>query len=96
LPHFPTLCDGYNDYSETIDGIFETDETNCERWPCDNQYTRHDGLWNCPDGADEAQFFHPVCHQSIGHPCLLHNTTELICLPLANSNDGIIDCYGGT
>ncbi|CAF3602955.1 unnamed protein product, partial [Rotaria socialis] len=33
LPHFPTLCDGYNDYSETIDGIFETDETNCERWP---------------------------------------------------------------
>ncbi|CAF3879303.1 unnamed protein product [Rotaria magnacalcarata] len=96
LPHFPTLCDGYNDYSEMIDGIFETDETNCERWQCDNQYTRCDGIWNCPNGADEAQCFHPVCHQSVGHPCLLHNTTEFICLPLANSNDGIIDCYGAT
>ncbi|CAF3359840.1 unnamed protein product [Rotaria sp. Silwood1] len=36
LLHFPTLCDGYTDYIEKINNVLETDETNCERWQCDN------------------------------------------------------------
>ena len=96
LPHFPTLCDSYIDYRENINGRIETDETNCEQWQCDNQYTRCDGIWNCPNGEDETRCFHPVCRELIGHPCLLHNTTEFVCLSMAYINDGIIDCYGGT
>jgi hypothetical protein len=96
LPHFPTLCDGYKEYDENINGQIETDETNCEEWQCDNQYTRCDGVWSCRNGADEAQCFHPICNGSHGHPCLLLNTTELICLPTANADDGIVDCLGAT
>ena len=31
----------------------DTDETECDYWPCNNTYTRCDGFWNCFDGADE-------------------------------------------
>lgn len=96
LPHFPTLCDGYVTYREKVGQDMETDETHCERWLCDNQYTRCDGIWNCRNGADEAQCFHPVCNGSRGHPCLLRNTSALICLAIENINDGIIDCLGAT
>ncbi len=92
LPHFPTLCDGYEDYTEET----ETDETNCEKWQCDNQYTRCDGIWNCRNGADETRCSNPICNEIRGHPCILANTTELICLPVANADDGKIDCLGAT
>ena len=95
-PHFSTLCDGYMDYRESLKGVLDTDETHCERWQCNNQYTRCDGIWNCPNGADEAECFHPVCRGLIGHPCVLRNTTEFKCLPLERANDGIIDCFGAT
>jgi hypothetical protein len=92
LPHFPTLCDGYEDYREQN----ETDETNCEKWQCDNQYTRCDGVWHCRNGLDESQCSHPVCNGTRGHPCILANTTKLICLPVSNADDGKIDCLGAT
>jgi hypothetical protein len=96
LPHFPTLCDGYIEYKELVNKHIETDETNCEAWQCDNQYTRCDGVWNCQNGADEAQCFHPICNGLVGHPCLLIDTAEFICLPIANVSDGIVDCLGAT
>jgi hypothetical protein len=96
LPHFPTLCDGYVEYSEKIKGQVETDETNCEEWQCDNLYTRCDGMWNCPNGADESRCFHQVCKENYGYPCILPNTTELVCLPVSSANNGIIDCLGAT
>lgn len=51
-PHQTTLsylnlCNGYTHMIPIlIDGQNETDETNCEEWPCDNQYTR------CDDALD--------------------------------------------
>ena len=96
LPHFPTLCDGYVDHTEKINEQIENDETHCEKWQCDNQYTRCDGFWNCRNGADEAQCSHPVCNGTRGYPCILANTTEFICLPLSYIDDGRIDCFGAT
>jgi hypothetical protein len=95
LPHFPTLCDGYTEYRELVNKQIETDETNCEAWQCNNQYTRCDGIWNCQNGADETECFHSICNGLLGHPCLLRNTAEFICLPIANVSDGIVDCLGG-
>ena len=91
IPHFPTVCDGYIEFSEGSD----TDETDCDHWLCDNQYTRCDLVWNCPNGQDEARCSYSPCRPN-EHPCLSMNTTELICLPLARANDGVVDCWGGT
>ncbi|UJR19304.1 hypothetical protein I4U23_022433, partial [Adineta vaga] len=89
IPHFPTLCNGLTEFEENI-------ETNCEMWQCDNQYTRCDGIWNCPNGEDENNCFHEICNGSIGQPCLLLYTAKYICLPIANISDGIVDCIGAT
>ncbi len=94
--HFPTICNGYVEYDQIINGQNETDETNCEQWQCDNQYTRCDAIWNCRNGADEARCSHPICKNIEGHPCLSPITTEYICLPLARAGDGKIDCLGAT
>jgi len=96
LPHFPTLCDRYTEYKEIINGEVETDETNCEEWLCDNQYTRCDGIWNCLNGADEIHCVHRFCNNKNAHPCLLWNSSQPICLPISRAGDGIIDCIGAT
>jgi hypothetical protein len=94
--HFSIICDGFVEYEKIINGQRETDEMHCNEWQCDNQYTRCDGIWNCRNGADDAQCSHPVCKNIIGHPCLLPNASELICLPLSRTDDGKFDCLGGT
>ncbi len=97
LPHFPTLCDGYVEYEELIDGrAIETDEANCEEWLCDNQYTRCDRIWNCRNGADEIHCTRPLCKNMNAHPCFLWNSSQPFCLPISRVADGIIDCVGAT
>jgi hypothetical protein len=96
LPHFPTLCDGYVERKELIDGAIETDETNCEEWLCDNQYTRCDRIWNCLNGADEIHCARRLCNNKDAHPCFLWNSSQPICLPISRAGDGIIDCVGAT
>ena len=52
---FPTICDGFQELlsNHDIQNQNETDETECEQWQCNNIYTHCDGIWNCPNGADE-------------------------------------------
>ncbi|CAF3857072.1 unnamed protein product, partial [Rotaria sordida] len=42
---FGLLCDGIND--SLLLELNETDETNCEYWPCNNPYTRCNAFRNC-------------------------------------------------
>ena len=96
---FQTICDGYIELQPILlDGHNETDETQCDQWPCDNIYTHCDGLWNCPKGEDEIG-----CYRSSSltcafdeHFCVSIQTLELICLALDKVNDGRIDCIGAT
>ncbi|CAF3079854.1 unnamed protein product [Rotaria sp. Silwood2] len=96
---FQTIYDGFIELSPVvIDGRNETDETECEQWPCDNSYTRCDGHWNCADGADEVDcnpsslLNCPIHH----HLCVSNETKQLTCLPIKKANDGKIDCVGAT
>ncbi|CAF1503439.1 unnamed protein product [Adineta ricciae] len=97
---FPTICNGFNDLNPIlIDGQNYTDETECNQWMCNNAYTRCNGYWDCYDGADEVD-----CHEFLsGLNCTAHSflclssiTHKFVCLSIDKSNDGNIDCLGGT
>jgi hypothetical protein len=94
---FPHICNGYEGGTAPVlvDELEEREETNCEHWPCDNVYTRCDGAWHCPDGADERYCGEPWCEFD-QHPCVSVSNHSVICLPLHQVNDGIIDCLGAS
>ena len=91
------ICDGYIDLpAEFTDRKNETDETNCEQWPCINPYTRCDGTWSCSNGADEVN-----CNSSSQcppnhHKCISPSTFNVECLPIDRAGNGIVDCLGST
>ena len=96
---FPTICDGFTELIPVlIDGRKETYETDCESWQCNNTYTRCDGFWNCFNGADEVDCdTSPLINcSSHHHICVSPNTSQFMCLPPKNANDGRTDCLGGT
>ncbi|UJR19833.1 hypothetical protein I4U23_022966 [Adineta vaga] len=91
---FPMFCDGFFDMRFDRNAI-ETDETNCESWPCINQYTRCNGHSNCRNGADELNCGQTVCSLDT-HPCVSPITNQLICIGLNKTGDGHIDCLGAS
>ena len=95
--YFPTICDGKTELLPVwIDERNETDETECQYWPCSNTYTRCDQFWFCDNGADEVNCPPSTCptHQ---HSCIdPNNRSQISCLPLIRAGDGFDDCLGGT
>ena len=96
--HYSRICDG-NAFSGpfVIDGQIHTDETECEQWPCVNRRTRCNGVWNCPNGADELDCYTspPINCSSNHHICVSLDTNDFMCLPLEKVNDNVTDCLGG-
>ena len=96
---FEVICDGFVDLTPLeIDGKNETDETECDRWECDNVYTYCNNEWNCPNGVDEIDCpWVPLVSCSINERiCVSSQTNEFMCLPSTKFDDGKIDCLGGT
>jgi hypothetical protein len=95
--YFQNICDNITHLSAVlIHEQNETDETECQHWPCNNTYTRCDGFWSCKDGADEIS-----CPSStfpeLEHSCVFPNDTlKISWLPIARAHDGIIDCLGAS
>ena len=96
---FSELCNGNTVY-KPLNG--ETDETNCEEWPCKSATTHCDGVWNRPNGCDEldcpltlpsAYIAQKLANcSSSEHYCLQYNSDKITCLPLDKANDGYPDC----
>ncbi|CAF1513822.1 unnamed protein product [Rotaria magnacalcarata] len=94
---FQNICDGKQDFrSILIDDHYETDETDCQVWPCNNTYTRCDQFWSCTNGADEVNCPPSTC-PSLEHSCVFPNdTSKISCLPITRVGDNISDCLGAT
>ncbi|CAF2093176.1 unnamed protein product [Rotaria magnacalcarata] len=96
---FQTICDNFNELSPiVIDEEEQTDETECQQWPCRNMYTRCDGVWNCWNGADEAGCYlsSTLNCSSDAFLCVSSATNDFHCLPLTKIHDDKINCLGGT
>ncbi|CAF0839228.1 unnamed protein product [Adineta steineri] len=97
---FQTICDGFTElWPVTIEGREETDETQCEQWPCNNVYTHCDGIWNCLNGSDELNCnttlprSNCTSHQ---HLCVSPITNKFMCLSIEQANDNFTNCLGAT
>lgn len=90
LVPFGILCDGYASYEPTSPISTETDETNCELWPCDNPYTHCDGFRHCMNAIDELNCPDSRCSYN-EHECLDLFFGNLICIPHAHLFDKYID-----
>ncbi|CAF1509979.1 unnamed protein product, partial [Adineta ricciae] len=90
---YQDICNGINDLSD--DGQTSTDETECHHWPCDNIYTRCDGVWACPNGEDEQNCVSFECPPT-SYPCITLEEFNVTCLPMEKMNDGNIDCFGAS
>ncbi|CAF3364628.1 unnamed protein product, partial [Rotaria sp. Silwood2] len=80
----------------------ETDETNCDEWPCETPYTRCDGFWQCADGRDELNcmtkpsIHPPSCNPRIEHICINPISGLWGCVPQSLAGDGYVHCLGAS
>ncbi|CAF1199696.1 unnamed protein product [Adineta ricciae] len=95
--YFQTICNGYEELIPImIDGRNETDETECEYWPCDSIYNRCDGIWTCKNGIDEINCKDSIC-PSFHHMCVFPNEpNKLQCIRLNQTGNDNIDCLGAS
>ncbi|CAF1384110.1 unnamed protein product [Adineta ricciae] len=95
--NFQTICDNNEQLLPIlIDEQYETDETSCDFWECNNTYTRCDKFWHCKDGADEVNCSPSTCPE-FQHSCVFPNdTSKISCLPINLAGDDIAHCLGAT
>ncbi|CAF4082115.1 unnamed protein product [Rotaria sordida] len=101
---YEELCNGFEIINRNLINV-ETDETNCDDWPCNSHGSYCDGIWNRPNGCDELDcpntipsFIarHVANCSSNEHYCLQYNSSKINCLPVTKANDGIFDCLFGS
>ncbi|UJR16799.1 hypothetical protein I4U23_003698 [Adineta vaga] len=70
------ICDGVKE--QLLEHANDTDETDCKYWPCNNPYTRCNGVSTCLDGTDELNC--PLLEYSINTgQCSKQIVTNLFC-----------------
>ncbi|CAF1113852.1 unnamed protein product [Adineta steineri] len=93
--HFPTICDGRKELRSILsDEQNETDETECQYWPCNNTYSRCNGHRLCRNGADEMNCPSSMCSQFEQSCIYINDTSKVSCLSINRVGNNITDCIG--
>ncbi|CAF1178378.1 unnamed protein product [Adineta steineri] len=95
LVQFPYLCNNEHHPGINFDGLNDTDETNCDYWPCDNPYTHCNQYWNCQHGTDELNCPNSKCSFN-EHECYNQQSGLSYCLSLHNTYDKYVNCCNET
>ncbi|CAF1524005.1 unnamed protein product [Adineta ricciae] len=113
-PHslFPVVYDEICNGEEIFDprwleihGDLDTDETDCDYWPCNARSIRCNGKWDKKDGCDEIGCSNPfpifyirrISHCAPDeHYCAKFNKTTMGCLPVSKAADNVVDCLFST
>jgi len=90
LVPFPDLCNSYLNYNLRLLDLKDTDETDCDWWPCNNPYTRCDQNWNCLNGADELNCPDSKCSYN-EHQCQNEQFGLSYCISLSRIYDKYLD-----
>ncbi|CAF1206324.1 unnamed protein product [Rotaria magnacalcarata] len=90
LVPFAALCNGVYNYKASSLNFPETDESNCELWPCNNPHTRCDEFWHCSNGIDELNCPNSLC-SSNEYICSDFSFEVSYCLPRAHLFDKYLD-----
>ncbi|CAF3768257.1 unnamed protein product [Rotaria sp. Silwood1] len=89
-PPIGIFCDSENDLS--LSNTFNnTDETNCEWWPCNNLYSRCDNKWHCLNGYDELNW--PQINCSLNeHKCYYEDYYRYLCISVDHLMEKYSNC----
>ena len=72
--------------------LYLREEENCEWWPCNNEYNRCDGIWQCLNGIDELNCPDSRCSRN-EHHCTSRDDGKSICLSIEHFFETYInDC----
>ncbi|UJR34648.1 hypothetical protein I4U23_027425 [Adineta vaga] len=95
LVPFVELCNHYNNRKIVSLMLTETDESNCDWWPCNNPYTYCDKYWNCPNGEDEINCPNTKCSFN-EHECYKDYFESPYCIPLIHMYEKYLDSCNDT
>ncbi|CAF3944130.1 unnamed protein product, partial [Adineta steineri] len=87
---FSDICNGGEHFMYSVVVRNETDETNCEWWPCNHPYVRCNGIWDCLNGIDEVNCQSNPCSFN-EFPCENDELNSVYCLPISNMYHKQID-----
>ena len=87
---FPRLCNMFND--AVIAEGNDTDETNCDWWPCSNPYTRCDTFYHCANGIDELNCPNVNCKINEYKCFVINSKDDYYCIPQEYIYEIPLDC----
>ncbi|CAF1325276.1 unnamed protein product [Adineta steineri] len=89
---YTRLCNDIHHYEELSREDNETDETNCEWWPCHTPYTRCDNFFQCANGIDELNCPDVNCNINEFKCEIINSTNDYYCIPQEYIYEKSVDC----
>ncbi|CAF3787974.1 unnamed protein product [Adineta steineri] len=89
---YSRLCNQISSDPELLSEDNETDETNCQWWPCLTPYTRCDNIFQCANGIDELNCPNVNCNINEYKCQIINSSDNYYCIPQQYIYEKPMDC----